>query len=421
MWYKFSQIKTDQPSLFFEPWHEGNLITDEQGKPKTLFHGTFSEPFNEFKTKVNPYAIMGPNVFYTSDDPSDVERNYTNSDSGDIQQKIDRTKDKLLDWFENDEDGFRDYYNLGDMDEVDANEELDKIAERELGFKNPHTYPLYGKMKNPAILAPKQPKSYNHSWTEDESGEPIEYIGNAEQIFQEIESMIYDNGYPDYKIKESIQELKNLLGEGFNDYDLYDALVDGPLHVYDYIEDGNPGSFAKELFARLGKDGIIMDAYHYFPQIVNNPGTKHYIFFDPKQVKSPFNKTFDPNSKRIDAQSGSWYKFSRQSPEIFAQQLSEKYGAQVILYLTKNNDLKIDHLVVSKEKRNQGIGSAIMREIIDYADSNGYRAILTTGTKDPNFGTTSSGRLKKFYKKFDFTENKGKDFSISENMLRNPK
>jgi predicted GNAT family acetyltransferase len=109
-----------------------------------------------------------------------------------------------------------------------------------------------------------------------------------------------------------------------------------------------------------------------------------------------------------------------ESPENFAANLSKKYNAEIRLYLTSRNDLKLDHLVVPKTLRNQGIGSSIMREITDYADRNNLRLILTTGVKDPNYGTTSSGRLKKFYKQFGLKENKGKDYSISENMLRTP-
>ncbi len=119
-----------------------------------------------------------------------------------------------------------------------------------------------------------------------------------------------------------------------------------------------------------------------------------------------------------------WYRFSQEynEEEKFADYLSEKYGANVRLHLTLRRDLHLDHLEVPKEKRKQGIGSAIMREIAQFADERGYRVILKTAVKDSDFGTTSSGRLKKFYKRFDFVENKNrnKDFSISENMYRKP-
>ena len=123
-----------------------------------------------------------------------------------------------------------------------------------------------------------------------------------------------------------------------------------------------------------------------------------------------------------------WYKFSQQEPEEqnqkiidFSNYLESKYNASVRLYLKSNGDLKLDNLVVPKENRKKGIGTNIMQEIIAFADKNKMRLVLTTAVKDNYFGTTSSGRLKKFYKRFNFVENKGKDYSISENMIRIPK
>jgi len=107
--------------------------------------------------------------------------------------------------------------------------------------------------------------------------------------------------------------------------------------------------------------------------------------------------------------------------KAFCDYLNGKYQADVRLYLANNGDLKLDNIRVPKEKRKKGIGSAIMDEIVSFADENRLRVVLTTATKDPYVGTTSTGRLEKFYKRFDFVENKGKDYSISENMLSMPK
>ena len=66
---------------------------------------------------------------------------------------------------------------------------------------------------------------------------------------------------------------------------------------------------------------------------------------------------------------------------------------------------------------------AAMQNLIDYADQRGLRIELTPAQKgDPN-GTTSRGRLVKFYKGLGFVENKGraKDFSTTAGMVREPK
>ena len=60
-----------------------------------------------------------------------------------------------------------------------------------------------------------------------------------------------------------------------------------------------------------------------------------------------------------------------------------------------------------------------MREIIKYADQTGQTIKLTPST---DFGASSVGRLKKFYKKFNFVENKGrnKNFEFRDTMYRLP-
>jgi predicted GNAT family N-acyltransferase len=119
-----------------------------------------------------------------------------------------------------------------------------------------------------------------------------------------------------------------------------------------------------------------------------------------------------------------WYKKANnelfEQVTLLAQQLSNEFGANVDLYLTKNQDLKLDSIIVPKDKRQQGIGSRIVQRITDFADGNGLRTILTTGIRDPHVGTTSQSRLKKFYRQFGFLNNKGrnKDFTITEDMFR---
>ena len=70
-------------------------------------------------------------------------------------------------------------------------------------------------------------------------------------------------------------------------------------------------------------------------------------------------------------------------------------------------------------QRNQGIGSKAMKRIIDYADNSKQMIVLTPSDE---FGGNVN-KLIKFYKKFDFVENKGKnkDYEISESMYRMPK
>lgn len=111
----------------------------------------------------------------------------------------------------------------------------------------------------------------------------------------------------------------------------------------------------------------------------------------------------------------------------FAAQLKAKYDlSDLWLYMlgdSNPNTLKLDSIIVRRGNRKEGVGSAVMQEITDYADANGLRIALTPNIKDPVQGTTSRSRLVRFYKRFGFKENKGrsKDFTISAGMIREPK
>lgn len=107
----------------------------------------------------------------------------------------------------------------------------------------------------------------------------------------------------------------------------------------------------------------------------------------------------------------------------FETELQKKYGLTHLRLYKKGNDLTLDMIVVPKDKRKQGIGSKVLEDITHYADVNGLRTLLTTAVKDTYHGTTSATRLKSFYKKFGFVENKGrnKDFTTTHNMIREPK
>jgi GNAT superfamily N-acetyltransferase len=100
--------------------------------------------------------------------------------------------------------------------------------------------------------------------------------------------------------------------------------------------------------------------------------------------------------------------------------LKEKYNLQELYLIRKNDDLILDTIIVSKKDRKQGVGTSVMKEICKYADENKMRILLTAAVKDDFHGTTSNSRLKSFYKRFGFVENKGrnKDFSTRYTMIR---
>lgn len=103
--------------------------------------------------------------------------------------------------------------------------------------------------------------------------------------------------------------------------------------------------------------------------------------------------------------------------DAIADALRAKYP-DVKLDLSGDDKLYLGKIVVPKDKRSQGIGSSVMGDLVKQADEAGVPVSLSPSS---DFGG-SVGRLKEFYKRFGFVENKGrnKDFSISESMYRQP-
>ena len=107
-------------------------------------------------------------------------------------------------------------------------------------------------------------------------------------------------------------------------------------------------------------------------------------------------------------------------PIEFSKQIEKKHGVTLDLTGTlEKDDISLSRIVVPEGKRGEGIGTTVMTDIIEYADRNNKRIVLTP-TKE--FGATSIKRLKDLYKRLGFVENKGKnkDFTTKESMYRVP-
>lgn len=78
--------------------------------------------------------------------------------------------------------------------------------------------------------------------------------------------------------------------------------------------------------------------------------------------------------------------------------------------------ITLSKIVVPEDSRGTGIGTAAMRQLVDYADAVGKHVVLSPSA---DFGGNKA-RLKDFYKGFGFVENKGKNraFSTMESMYR---
>jgi hypothetical protein len=133
-------------------------------------------------------------------------------------------------------------------------------------------------------------------------------------------------------------------------------------------------------------------------------GTSNFVVFEPSQVK-----ILEQNNKPV----------TQSSLQSIVDPIRDR-GLTIDAYESKKSPLiTLSRIEVPKDLRSTGMGTQALQELAQYADQS-KKTIALSPSKD--FGATSVDRLKDFYKRFGFVENKGKnkDFSISESMYRLP-
>lgn len=101
-----------------------------------------------------------------------------------------------------------------------------------------------------------------------------------------------------------------------------------------------------------------------------------------------------------------------------ADALNAKHSALDGYVSEGEKNINLSKIVVPKELRNEGAGTAFMNDLLAEADKSGKAVTLTPAS---DFGGNKA-RLTEFYKRFGFVPNKGKtaDYEISESMYRLP-
>lgn len=101
--------------------------------------------------------------------------------------------------------------------------------------------------------------------------------------------------------------------------------------------------------------------------------------------------------------------------------LRKKYGNSLkdLDIYENRTSLILTRIIINPEKVNNGIGTSVMNDIINYADTNKQIVALTPSN---DFGGDKN-RLVQFYKKFGFRMNQGhnKSYEFQNTMIRYPK
>jgi len=106
--------------------------------------------------------------------------------------------------------------------------------------------------------------------------------------------------------------------------------------------------------------------------------------------------------------------------------IEKKYNFTDIKIFERKDFIYIHKIVIPQELRDKGIGTQIMNDICDYADSKNKTITLLLNDEDyeeeKGWGTKSKDSLIRFYKRFGFVENKGSNQNnlMVDDMYRKP-
>jgi GNAT superfamily N-acetyltransferase len=100
------------------------------------------------------------------------------------------------------------------------------------------------------------------------------------------------------------------------------------------------------------------------------------------------------------------------------QTLRERHPSILVGAREDTRSITLDRLIVPSGSRGRGLGSALMRDLVAYADRQGKQVRLTPSGA---FGGAPR-RLARFYARFGFVPNEGtrRDPACRESMYRNP-
>lgn len=98
----------------------------------------------------------------------------------------------------------------------------------------------------------------------------------------------------------------------------------------------------------------------------------------------------------------------------------EQFRLQSVVLSRRGRAVTLGQLVVKPTVRGTGMGSSFMEALIMEADKEGLILALTP---DTCYGASSLARLQRFYRRFGFRKNAGRNinFLVNESMLRLPK
>lgn len=344
----------------FKKWFGDSVVVNEDGSPMVVYHGT-THDFDSFELeRGNTGNAVGTGYYFTTS-PEDASINYA-GEGADLTSRIEAERDKVASELEYEYDDVDDVVRDFGVTEEEAQRLLEEqdpdlidtlaIREAKKRMKGEHDgaiIPAYIKIENPFDMTDEEER-YGIEWDEEyyvnEAKDDVEkddYIdedgdfdeesynnavmdtartmyyedyspsedGNGVELVDALRSVVHDSKYyiddPSGKVYEFEHYLKEYSPTA---KDVYDKVVELFMHEQ-FSEDGNLANHQifRDMIVEAGFDGAIQDAYAEFgrarksgaPMEGIEYGDKHYIVFEPTQIKSAIGNSgeYDPNNPNI--------------------------------------------------------------------------------------------------------------------------
>ena len=309
------------PSLSFDPQSLAERRED-LGTTVPGFHGSPRNIERFTNQYSSPEGYWGGHHYFTTS-PVDASVNYATPEGADLFRRLEGSIERTLDNFNPSDvtEWYAGKYGssegINPVDPKIVKEYADDIARQELGITNEGAvYPVNLRMKNPVKIDSPNQTFWGYDTQYDEAGDIVSEGGPAADLFQATRDALADYNVRDREADELIGKLyERAIDYGGIDAKSYNDILRGS-HMDLYDEEGNMvsmGHVMADAFRRMGHDSIDMPT-DVFAGGLGRAGmagtggdTRHYIIFDPKNVRSRFG-AFDPfkaASERIaDAEGG---------------------------------------------------------------------------------------------------------------------
>ena len=216
--------------------------------------------------------------------------------------------------------------------------------------------------------------------------------------------------------KEDLQNLSEMISAIKNDFPAryFETKFQRPVYLNEFAAAVMPTTTSEDVKKAVSEAGLPI--YEYDSDVKGARAEATRKAADIDGVRFSYEDAM-PSSAQTAFESAK-AELASKGISINDESLLNEYGLSDLVLSQKGNYVTLSKIVV--RERNKGNGTRFMQDFISNADKNGW---ILTLTPDDTFGASSVPRLKKFYKRFGFKDNKGRsaDFNTRESMIRLPK